>query len=183
MQSSHSCAYNASMSEHEQQQKKMGVGMVIAAWVVALLLASTFFDDLLEKQHNPNVNLNQSSTTAAREVVLQRNKYGHYVASGEINRQEVVFMLDTGASDVSIPANVARRLKLQRGAEVIYQTANGPITAWRTVLDEVRLGGIRLRNVRASINPAVNEEEILLGMSFLKHLDFHQRGNTLTLQQ
>lgn len=161
----------------------MGVGMVIAAWIVALLLASSFFDDLLEKQHNPNLNLNQSSTAGERAVVLKRNKYGHYVATGEINRQEVVFMLDTGASDVSIPANVASRLRLQRGAEVIYQTANGPITAYRTVLDEVRLGNISLRNVRASINPAINDEEILLGMSFLKHLDFHQQGNTLTLQQ
>ena len=183
MHYSHSCAYNASMSEHEQQQKKIGVGMVIAAWVVALLLASSLFDDLLEKQHNPNINLNQTSLDGGREVVLQRNKYGHYVATGEINQQEVVFMLDTGASDVSIPANLANRLRLQRGREVIYQTANGPITAYRTVLDEVRLGGIRMQNVTASINPAVNEQEILLGMSFLKHLDFHQRGNTLTLQQ
>lgn len=173
----------AAMSEHEQQEKKIGVGMVIAAWVLALLLASSFFNDLLDRQHNPNPDLNRSSSQADSRVVLKRNKYGHYVASGEINRQAVVFMLDTGASDVSIPANVARRLNLQRGAEVVYQTANGPITAWRTVLDEVRLGNIRLRNVRASINPAVDEEEILLGMSFLKHLDFHQRGNSLTLQQ
>jgi len=173
----------AAMSEHEQQEKKIGVGMVIAAWILALLLASSFFDDLLDKQHNPNPDLNRSSIEADSQVVLKRNKYGHYVASGEINRQAVVFMLDTGASDVSIPANVARRLNLQRGAEVIYQTANGPITAWRTVLNEVRLGSIRMRDVPASINPAVQEEEILLGMSFLKHLDFHQRGNTLTLQQ
>ena len=171
------------MSEHEQQEKKIGVGMVIAAWILALLLASSFFDDLLKRQHNPNPDLNQNSSETGSPVVLQRNKSGHYIASGEINRQAVVFMLDTGASDVSIPANVARRLNLQRGAEVIYQTANGEITAWRTVLDEVRLGSIRMRDVPASINPAVEEEEILLGMSFLKHLDFHQRGNTLTLQQ
>jgi len=157
--------------------------MVIAAWVIALLLASSLFNDLLEKQHNPNLNLNQSSSEGERKVVLKRNKYGHYVATGEINQQQVVFMLDTGASDVSIPANLADRLRLQRGTEVTYQTANGPITAYRTVLDEVRLGNIRLQNVRASINPAVNEEVILLGMSFLKHLDFHQQGNTLTLQQ
>ena len=173
----------AAMSEHEQQEKKIGIGMVIAAWILALLLASSFFDDLLDKQHNPNPDLNRSSIESDSQVVLKRNKYGHYVASGEINRQAVVFMLDTGASDVSIPANVAHRLNLQRGAEVVYQTANGPITAWRTVLDEVRLGSIRMRDVPASINPAVKEEEILLGMSFLKHLDFHQRGNTLTLQQ
>ena len=72
----------AAMSEHEQQEKKLGLGMVIAAWILVLLLASSFFDDLLKKQHNPNPALNQSSSEADRQVVLKRNKYGHYVATG-----------------------------------------------------------------------------------------------------
>ena len=157
--------------------------MVIAAWVLALLLASSYFEGLLQRQYNPNQQLHPYSEQGERSVTLQRNKYGHYIASGLINGQAVVFILDTGASDVSIPQGVAQRLGLRRGNEVIYQTANGPITAWRTELDEVSLGNIRLRNIRASINPAVQDEEVLLGMSFLKQLDFSQRGDTLTLRQ
>ena len=92
------------------------------------------------------------------------------------------FMLDTGATDVSIPASIADRLGLKRGRRVNYHTANGTISAWQTVADEIRLGPLRLGPVRASINPHVKGDAVLLGMSFLKQLDFNQQGNTLTLK-
>jgi aspartyl protease family protein len=57
------------------------------------------------------------------------------------------------------------------------------IRAWQTLLDEIRLGDLRVGPVRASINPGFSGEDILLGMSFLKQLDFSQQGNTLTLKQ
>ena len=44
-------------------------------------------------------------------------------------------------------------------------------------------GDISLQNVRATINPGYKSNQILLGMSFLKHLEFSQRGDTLTLRQ
>ena len=75
----------------------------------------------------------------------------------------------------------AEDLGLQKGQPVTYQTANGPIRAWQTVVDEIRLGELRVGRVRASINPNDTTPGILLGMSFLKHLDFSQQGNTLTL--
>ena len=92
-------------------------------------------------------------------------------------------MLDTGATDISIPAGLAQELGLQRGATIYFQTANGPAAGYSTVLDSVAIGHIRLRDVRASINPNVQDLDILLGMTFLKHLEFTQRGNSLTLRQ
>jgi aspartyl protease family protein len=168
--------------EPHQQQRRLGVGMVIAAWIGVLLLASLFFNKVLEQQHNPNQQL-AASTADPGPVVLKRNKFGHYVASGTIDNQPVVFMLDTGASDVSIPAPLAERLGLRRGMASTYDTANGPVVAYRTTLGEVRLGGIVLRDIPASINPGMRDDQVLLGMSFLKHLEFTQRGDTLTLRQ
>ena len=167
----------------DKQAQRIGKGMIIAAWITLLVLLTWFFNDRLEQQHNPNRQLS-SSTTAGTipEVRLQRNRYGHYVANGEINGQPVKFMLDTGATDVSIPVSVANRLGLKRGRQVSYQTANGRIIAWQTVADEIRLGPLRLGPVRASINPNVKNDSVLLGMSFLKQLDFNQQGNTLTLK-
>ena len=75
------------------------------------------------------------------------------------------------------------RLGLEKGQPLVYQTANGAIRAWQTLLDEIRLGDLRVGPVRASINPGFSGEDILLGMSFLKQLDFSQQGNTLTLKQ
>ncbi|MGB5259406.1 MAG: TIGR02281 family clan AA aspartic protease [Gammaproteobacteria bacterium] len=158
-----------------------GKYMIIAAWVLLLALLTLFFNDQLEQQRNPNRQLRTVTDGTLPEVQLQRNRFGHYVASGEINGQPVEFMLDTGATDVSIPAKVADRLGLERGQRAVYQTANGPITAWRTTIAEIRLGPIRVGPVPASINPNDASEAILLGMTFLRELDFSQQGNTLTL--
>ncbi len=164
--------------------KRIGMRMTIAMWVVVLGLLTMFFQQWQEKQFNPNQQLSmQLGEGGERELVLNRNRWGHYVASGSINQQPVVFLLDTGASDISVPKDVAERIGLQRGRPVTYQTANGPIQAYATVLEQVSLGGISLNQVRASINPNMPKGEVLLGMSFLKHIEFTQRGDTLTLRQ
>jgi aspartyl protease family protein len=77
---------------------------------------------------------------------------------------------------------VADRIGLERGRRIYYQTANGTISAWQTTLAEIQLGPLRLGPVAASINPNGGDEAVLLGMSFLKQLDFSQQGNTLTLR-
>jgi aspartyl protease family protein len=171
------------MNAPDKQAQHIGKVMIIAAWVLLLVLLTWFFNDRLEQQRNPNRQISSATATdEIPEVRLQRNRSGHYVASGEINGQPVEFMLDTGATDVSIPAVVADRIGLKRGQQVSYQTANGTVNAWQTVADEIRLGPLRLGPVRASINPHVRNEAVLLGMSFLKQLDFSQQGNTLTLK-
>ena len=162
--------------------KTIGRGMVIAAWIILLVLLTMFFNNRLDKQNNPNHRLSTVAQDGVPEVRLQRNRHGHYVATGLINGQAVEFMLDTGATDVSIPVITADKLGLQRGRKMTYQTANGTISAWQTTVDEIRLGPLRLGPIRASINPNDSSGAVLLGMSFLRHLDFSQQGNTLTLR-
>jgi aspartyl protease family protein len=151
-------------------------------WLVLLGLLSLFFNRILERQHNPNPQLAGMNQKGRPEVVLKRNKWGHYVASGRINGQAVVFMLDTGATDISVPQEIAERLGLARGRPITYQTANGPAVNYATRLDSVSLGNITLHDLPASINPNTRDMDILLGMSFLKHLEFSQQGDTLTLR-
>ena len=142
-----------------------------------------FFSHYLRQQHNPNEKVQTYNQGSSPEVVLERNREGHYVASGRINGQPVTFMLDTGATIVSVPARLAGKLSLAKGPMLQVTTANGNIPVYSTVLDEVQLGGIVLNNVRASINPYMTDDDILLGMSFLKQLDFSQEGDRLTLRQ
>ena len=92
-------------------------------------------------------------------------------------------MLDTGATDVAIPETIASELGLPRGPKAFYRTANGAVEVAMTRLDQVSLGDITLSDIRATINPGYRSDDILLGMSFLKHLEFTQRGDTLTLRQ
>jgi aspartyl protease family protein len=163
--------------------RRIGKGMIVAAWILALTLLTFLFSGFLDRQRNPNQQLvSRISEDGIPEVALKRNRYGHYLATGHINGQPVRFLLDTGASDVVIPGPLAEQLKLRRGLPVAYQTANGTITGYRTLLDSVGLGPLHLKQVPASINPYFQSDDILLGMSVLKHLEFTQRGDTLTLR-
>lgn len=161
---------------------RLGRAFLFGAWIVALALLTLVFQDLLDDQRNPNRDVQSVVTPdAGTSVVLQRNRSGHYVASGTLNGEPVVFLVDTGATDVALPAEVARRLGIQGGAPVVSRTANGTTTGWATRLDSVAIGGLVLRNVRALILPNMPGQEVLLGMSFLKRLELVQSGDTLTL--
>jgi len=157
--------------------------MIILCWIVLLGLLTIYFSRYLEQQNNPNQNLTATQNGQANEVQLQRNRYGHYVASGLINSQEVTFILDTGATDISIPEKVAQKLRLKAGIKIPVNTANGQINVYATTLNSVSLGSIELNDIRANINPYMQGEEILLGMSFLKHLHFSQQGDQLLIRQ
>jgi aspartyl protease family protein len=158
--------------------------MTALAWIVFMLLLGFYFNELLEKQRNPNQALQTRYTQEqTREVTLVRNKYGHYVTSGQVNGRAVIFMLDTGATGVAIPAPIAEKLNIPKGRPVQVQTANGLATSYLTKLDSVSVGDITLYDVEAGIVPGYNSDQILLGMSFLRHIEFAQRGHTLVLKQ
>jgi len=157
----------------------MGRGM---AWLASLALLGVlylFFDSSLQARNNPN---RQLQIAPGAELVLQRNRDGHYVFPGEINGQSVTFLLDTGATLVSVPAHLADRLGLEAGAQQQSITANGTVGTRATRVDTLAFGPFTLRDVRASLNPGMADEQVLLGMSVLKQLEFTQRGDTLVLR-
>lgn len=156
--------------------------MIYLAWLIFLVILTMGFNHYLEQQNNPNQDISADWDKGVAEVKLSQNRYGHYVANGKINGQSVTFLLDTGATLVSIPESVAQRLHLKKGLVGKSQTANGTITVYDTRLDSVSIGSIELHNIRASINPHINGDEILLGMSFMKHLEIIQKDKELTLR-
>lgn len=156
--------------------------MIYSAWILLLVILTYGFNNYLDQQNNPNQELKTEWNAQSPKVKLLRNRYGHYLANGKINNIPVTFLLDTGATLISIPSSIAEKLNLKKGIATQSRTANGSITVYNTRLDSVSLGAIKLTNIRASINPHMSGEEILLGMSFLKHLEISQKGNELTLK-
>ncbi|GAB2907575.1 retropepsin-like aspartic protease family protein [Rheinheimera gaetbuli] len=163
---------------------RYGKTFAIIAWLIVMVMLYLFFQDTIDKQLNPNQQLNsvQGSLGETRTVLI-RNKSGHYVGTALINNQPADFMLDTGATTVAIAQSSAEKLGLPFGAAIQVNTANGLSTAWRSRIDRLQLGDIVLTNIPASIVPNLSGTEILLGMSALKQLEFHQQGNQLTLIQ
>jgi len=163
--------------------KRIGKGMLWVFWCLVLAALALYFGNLEKKRFNPNQNVSNQSNSNYNIVELERNAFGHYVTTGQVNNKNVVFMLDTGATNVAVPEGVAKQLGLRRGARQQVFTANGIATAYATEIQSLRVGSIELAKVKASITPGMTGESILLGMSALKHLDFSQSGKILTLTQ
>jgi aspartyl protease family protein len=167
---------------------KYGKTFAIIAWLILMLLLFMFFQDTISKQLNPNQQL-QSVQGSQGEIrtVLTRNKTGHYVGTALVNNIPVDFMLDTGATTIAIDAGTARALGLSFGQPIRVSTANGVTNAFMSEVSSLQLGDIVLYDIPASIVPNLTSSggnaEILLGMSALKQLEFHQQGNQLTLIQ
>lgn len=170
-------------SQNQDNSNVIGKRMMTIAWLIALAMLTWFFGNWEEQQFNPNQNPEYSSTDKVNEVTLVRNRYGHYVTNGFINEQQVTFFVDTGATFVAIPGSLQHKLGLEAGRAHWVNTANGTAKAYDTMIDKLVIGNIELTNIRASITPSMEGEEILLGMSVLKQLEFTQRGRELTLRQ
>ena len=171
------------MTEYDPTNK-MAKFFVWLAWIIALALLVFLFQDVLDEQYNPNSRPEMRLTSEGQaEVILNQNRQGHYVARGMINDTPVTFLLDTGATQVSIPAHIAEQLGLSAQGSYPVQTANGRVTVYKTEIAQLSLGNIFLYNVAAHINPAMKADEILLGMSALKRVDFQQTGKQLILRE
>ncbi len=157
--------------------------MIAAGFLTGIVLLTVWFGGLLDQQRNPNQSPQNNLHEGFVEVVLDRNRQGHYLFTGAINGVPVELLVDTGATDVVVPEHVARDLGLVRGRVGFANTANGTVKVYATTINQLDLGGIVLLNVPASINPGMGDLEILLGMSALKHIELTQRGGTLTLRQ
>ena len=127
-----------------------------------------------------------ATVTPAERTVTLFAQGGHFFAEAEVEGKKVMFMVDTGASDVALSRADASRLGIvppDREFTRVYQTANGLSRGAPINLDSVAIGPIDLRNVEASVIDG--EMGIsLLGMSFLNRLAGYQvTGDRLILRQ
>ena len=123
------------------------------------------------------------SNGAAREIVLTAGLGGHFVTQGTINGRLVEFMVDTGATVVSLSQAEADRLGLdwRSGQRVLTSTANGPVPTHRITLSAVRVGEVTVSNVAALVVPAPMPYA-LLGNSFLSRFQMRRENDVMRLE-
>ena len=110
---------------------------------------------------------------------------GLYIANGSINGFSMKFVVDTGASLVSMNSHEAKRLGINyrlEGSEGLSETASGYSKVYIIELDSVRVGSIELKNVKASVHEGDHPTQVLLGNSFLERIDLRRDGKMLELQ-
>jgi aspartyl protease family protein len=163
--------------------KRIAKTMTYIAWISGLIVMTLFFNNYLTKQENPNSRPESYQQNGNAVVMLQQNRAGHYVTNGYINGYQVKFLLDTGATQVSIPAEIAKKIGLTAGRRQSVNTANGVIEVFSTRLDSLSVGELTLYDLSANINPYMQGDTILLGMNALKQIKLVQQGKTLTLSE
>jgi len=118
------------------------------------------------------------------EIDLEANDHGQFIVGGEINGDSVRFLVDTGASAVSLGRADAHRLRLDvdRPPDGASQTANGVAKFWRVPLKWLKVGSLRFENVDA----VVMENDmpyVLLGMNVLGRMEMRRDGARMKLRK
>jgi len=121
---------------------------------------------------------------AGSRIVLAVDSGGHYVTPGNINGRAVQFMVDTGATAVSISASDAQRIGLdyRRGRQVALNTANGTVPGYVVRLDSVRIGDVEVHGIDAIVSPQTMPY-VLLGNSFLNRFQMRRDSQQMVLER
>lgn len=117
---------------------------------------------------------------AGNGVLVPRAADGHYYLDGLIDGQAVRFVIDTGASGVAIPAELARQLGHYSGPEVVSSTANGRAVGYGIRVRQLTFGPFAAEDVRVAALPSLDRP--LLGMSLLQAIEMKQTAEGLELR-
>lgn len=129
-------------------------------------------------------NKNTYRQAAVDEVTVWADSGGQFSTPGSINGHMVSFLVDTGATSVAMNESTANRLGIDfryQGEPQSVVTASGVAPAHRVKLRSVRVGGIELHNVDGTVVEGGFPIEILLGMSFLSHVEMQRKNNQVRL--
>nr|WP_315428846.1 TIGR02281 family clan AA aspartic protease [uncultured Albidiferax sp.] len=121
---------------------------------------------------------------SGNKIVLVADSQGHFIGPGRINGQSMQFVVDTGATVVSLGMNDAERMGInyKNGEPVRMSTANGNSNGWRIRLSSVRIGDVELSGVEAVVTPS-SMPYVLLGNSFLTQFQMTRINDQMVLER
>lgn len=125
----------------------------------------------------------QAKVLANGDLVIQRSQDGHFYALGRVNGMEARFMVDTGASLVTVSEKFAQKAFILGGTPTIFHTANGDKPG--RVVDglTVSIGPVVATNIKIGVGLIGGDENsALLGQSFLSKFDIAMNKDELILR-
>ena len=126
------------------------------------------------------------SVSDGNRIELPRRADGHYYLTAMVNGERIEFVVDTGASDIVLTQEDARKAGLNPD-DLAYTgqalTANGQVATAPVRLDTVEIGPIQDSGVTAVVNGGELDKS-LLGMSYLqRYSSVEIRNGTLVLRR
>lgn len=124
------------------------------------------------------------SARSAKEVSIRKNKHLQYKTEGKINGRSITMLVDTGANIVALSSAHARQLGLDyRSGQVgVATTASGRTRSYKIQLLRLSVGDIEVHRVDASVIEGDYPVDVLLGMSFLQHVNLSESNGLMTLK-
>lgn len=176
--------HNNELAESARRHRRTGKHMILISWLFILAICFVVFSWLERAQMGAYNTTTSRTASGGIQLSIPLTNGDNYQVFGSINDTKVLFLVDTGASMVSVPTNVAIKAGLRRGMPITILTAGGTKTAYLTKIPVLKIGDdITLRNVNATINPEMGDETVLLGMGALKQLQFIHTTDTLIITQ
>lgn len=123
------------------------------------------------------------TTNDEGEIVITRSRDGHFRLPGTVNGRPVEFLVDTGASLVTVSAGFAQQAGLEGGQSVTFNTANGTMPG-RVLRDvPVTAGSFAVDSASVGIGLETGREAVaLLGQSFLSRFDIELKANQMVIR-
>lgn len=146
------------------------------AWI-AIVIAGYFVIDHFSAP-DPVV---RSTQSGSYQITVPVARDGHYYLEGAINGQPVTFLVDTGASYVSVASDVARRANLPEGVSGVFNTANGSVEGRIVRRQSVRADIFEISGISVAVMPGRSQFG-LLGQNFLRHFSVSQADGKLVLR-
>jgi aspartyl protease family protein len=125
-----------------------------------------------------------SGPRGGNRIVLTAGSGGHFFSQGSINGRAAQFMVDTGATAVSMGMSDAKRMGLawESGRKILMSTANGVVPAWLIRLDSVRVGDVEVFGVDGIVSQQPMPY-VLLGNSFLTRFQMKRDNDQMVLER
>jgi aspartyl protease family protein len=119
---------------------------------------------------------------SGRELRIPVARDGHFYLEGAVNGTPVRFLVDTGASYVTIDTGLARRARLAGSAPAMFNTAAGPVQGSIARSETVRAACLEVAGLSVAVNPGLGDVG-LLGQNFLRQFETVQTRTELILRR
>jgi aspartyl protease family protein len=159
---------------------RLGAFAIAAVWLAVAALLYLVFERM---EQNRQASLKPYALSSG-DLVIPRQRDGHFHVEGEVNRQPVRFLVDTGASHVSVSQALATQAGLHAGQSITLHTANGQRPGQLVRSVPVRAGHLVLNDTSVTVGlSGLQPTQALLGQAFLKHFDVEIRRDEMVLRQ